>query len=185
MIHKSHKFKDNEELLQFITREIQKYIGVKDTTKILYRYNRMTIDELAQEVNMKLLRTVGDVMNKRYVRQSVVFVCIDFYRLKADDCPQGGLEYLDDFDNGNNTSASKRMTYKTTENLEAPEDNTPERLMQIDRFKGRDLEVILLMLEGYRNPEIREILGIPKMTYYTLLKKLHNQYSLEALDLEA
>ena len=168
MPYRSHKFKDNQELLEFIIVEIKKYVGVLDTTKILYRYNRMTIEELAQEVNMKLLRTVGDHMNKKYVRQAVVFVCIDFYRLKGDDCPSAPIDNED----------------KNTDILEAPEDLMPERLMQMDRFQGRDKEVILLMLEGYRNPEIREILGIPKMTYYTLLKRMNLKYNLEAVMLQ-
>ena len=32
------------------------------------------------------------------------------------------------------------------------------------------------MMEGHRNPEIREILKIPKMTYYTVLNQLKIKY---------
>ena len=153
----SYKFKDDKELLEFIAVEVKKYTGAKERDKILFSYNRMTVDELAQEVFIKLLRTVSS-KNKKYIRQAVIYVCIDFYRLKADIDPQG----LED----------------SPENLEAPKDLMPERLMQLSRFSGRELEVILRMLDGQRNPEIREAMKIPKMTYYTLLKRLESTYAL-------
>ena len=48
---------------------------------------------------------------------------------------------------------------------------------------NKELQVITLLLEGRRNPEVREILQIPKMTYYTLLKRLRIKYIDNGIDL--
>lgn len=153
----SYKFKDPQELLDFIKKEIRNYIGKYDDNVILYRYNRMTIDELAQEVYIKLLRTAGHEVNKKYVRQSVIYVCIDYYRLASDQDPVGDLE--------NCKSMVCRDSLKET-----------ERLLQLKKFSEKEIKIISLLLEGYRNPEIREILKMPKMTYYTSLKRLRESY---------
>ena len=96
-------------------------------------------------------------MNKSYVRQAVVFVCIDEYRK------------ISDLDNPEPSSPDL-----TLEHEEVFQD--VERLMSLDIFEPKELTVMLKLMEGLRNPEVREDLGIPKMTYYTLLKKLKLKY---------
>jgi DNA-directed RNA polymerase specialized sigma24 family protein len=119
----------------------------------------MTIEELTQEVYLKLLRTVQEEgkMNKSYVRQAVVFVCIDEYRK------------ISDLDNPEPLSPDTPIDHE-----EVFQD--VERLMSLDIFEPKELTVMLKLMEGLRNPEVREDLGIPKMTYYTLLKKLKLKY---------
>lgn len=158
----SYKFKSDEELHKFIMKSIKAYTGYQDG-QILFRYNRMTVEELAQEVFIKLLRTVGD-MNKKYVRQAVVFVCIDAYRKNTEQCP------VDPWEDGEVFNEKEYIV------LKAPEDPMPERLMQLHKFTERELEVVMLLLEGKRNPEIRNELDIPKMTYYTLLNRIKEKY---------
>jgi DNA-directed RNA polymerase specialized sigma24 family protein len=172
---KSHKFKDDLEVLEFIKWEVRKYTGCyKDDNKVLFAYNRLTVEELAQEVYVKLLRTVSTKgLNKKYVRQAVVFTCIDEYRrFRVYDYP-GSLEELEEQESPQERiEVSKEDTYGLT-----------ERLMQLDIFTDRELEVVLLLMEGHRNPEVRDLLSIPKMTYYTLLKRIRAKY-IETCSLE-
>lgn len=151
----SHIFKSDKELMEFIQKEVMKYVGCYDPTKVLFSYNRLTVEELSQEVMVRLLRSVDQEFNKKYVRQAVMYVCIDEYRrFRLHDLP---------------------------EDLEEPETDGEEfelveRLMQVDRFTPQELKVIELLMLGHRNPEIREILKIPKMTYYTLLNRIKSKY---------
>lgn len=172
MKYKSHKFQSEVEFLEFIQLAVQDYVGVQDTQRILYNYDRMTVEELAQEVSLKLLRTVelGEC-NKSYVRQAVMWLCIGRYRKMTDECSESPEE-LDDLE-GIASPQDKLVTQ---------EDVLPERLMQLDKFTERELKVVMLMLEGKRNPEIRETLGIPKMTYYTLIKNLYLDYALASVE---
>ena len=156
---RSHILSDKE-LLDFILREVKKYTGCSDTTRVLYSYNRLTIEELAQEVYLKILRTVAEV-NKSYVRQTVMFVCIDEYRKWTE---------LDSSYSEEETEDSE--TFKET-----------ERLMTLGIFEPKELDIVLGLMEGKRNPEIREELGIPKMSYYTMLKRIKLKY-LEAEELK-
>ncbi len=173
----SYKFKDDQELLGFILSEVKKYTGCYYEHKVLYSYNRLTVEELAQEVFLKILRSVNSrELNKSYVRQAVVFVCIDEYRrYRLNDMPttKQGL-------------GSEEFDVNFQENLETPqayEFELTERLMNLKMFEAKELEVVMLLIEGKRNPEVRKELNIPKMTYYTLLKRLRRKY-IEAMDLE-
>lgn len=156
----SYRFESPEELLEFIIWEVKKYTGCKDLEKVLFSYNRLTVEELAQEVYVKLLRTVKpEGFNKSFVRQAVVYVCIDEYR--------------------------RFRLYDTSpdaqENLEVEQDEVfkeTERLRHLEIFTGRELQVIELLMLGHKNLEVREILGIPNMTYYSLLKRLREKYTL-------
>lgn len=160
----SYIFTDDKELLDFIIWEVKKYTGCTELSKVLFTYNRLTVEELAQEVYVKLLRTVSPMgFNKSFVRQAVVFVCIDEYRrFRIYDVPRS-------------TTDPEDWEPNAQEALEITEEETyglTERLMQLDLFTDRELSVVLLLIEGHRNPVIRDTLGIPKMTYYTLLKRI-------------
>lgn len=158
----SHVFKDQAELLRFVVKEIRGYTGNYNLTKVMFKYNRLTIEEIAQEVIIRLLRTVGPV-NKKYVRQAVVFTCIDCYRKTTEYCPSDEEKEPE---------------------LKSPEDPMPERLMQLHKFSEKELQVVMMLLEGRRNPEIREILDIPKVSYYTLLNRIKNKYSNDSEPME-
>lgn len=169
----SHKFKDDLEVLEFIKWEVRKYTGCyKDDNKVLFAYNRLTVEELAQEVYLKLLRSVSPKgLNKKYVRQAVVFVCIDEYRrFRVYDYPEGPEEL---------ESPQERLEVEAQEVY-----GLTERLMQLDIFTEKELSVILLLMEGHRNPAVRKILDIPKMTYYTLLNRIKSKYIENNLVLE-
>lgn len=155
----SYIFEDERELLDFIIWEVKKYTGCNDLSRVLFAYNRLTVEELAQEVYLKLLKTVSSGMNKSYVRQAVVFVCIDEYRRYRL------------YDNPN-----AQESQDTLESCEAEVYQETERLRHLRIFSERELEVMELLLLGHRNPEVREILKIPKMSYYTLLNRIKLKY---------
>jgi len=123
----------------------------------------MTITELAGDVFIKVLRS-SKIANKAYIRQAVMFVCIDNYRKQSDICESVVNKYNRDREQDKVLSTSE-CQYQLV-----------DRLMTLKIFEPRELQVIELMMEGYRNPEIREILKIPKMTYYTLLNNLKLKY---------
>lgn len=168
----SYKFKGPEEILEFIQKEVMKYTGCFSLSQVLYSYNRLTVEELAMEVYLKLLRSVNDKqLNKAYVRQAVVFVCIDEYRRYRLVDPKPVL--YDGEEEGDDSYCDRQL------NLEADETynfELTERLMNLKLFEPKELEVVLLLMEGKRNPEIRKELDIPKMTYYTLLSRLRRKY---------
>lgn len=161
---RSHQFKEPKELLKFITNEIFKYIGVRDSKVILRKYNRLTVEELAMEVYIKLLRSSKEY-NKSYIRQAVIYVCIDEYRKNTEVDP-----LVNKYDS------------KVTEAEKRADDNVEyqfplmDRLLHLRIFNKRELEVIKLMMEGYRNNEVRDILKIPKVTYYTVLNNIKIKY---------
>lgn len=154
---KSYSFKGPEEILEFIQKEVMKYTGCFVPDRIMYGYNRMTVEEVTHEVYIKILRSVNKDINKSYVRQAVVFVCLDLYRKQVeDDGP------------------------KDPKDLEISEEEVfdeMERLMQLHKFTPKELRVVELLLEGKRNPEVRKELKIPKMSYYTLLNKIKSLYT--------
>ena len=159
--NRSHTFEDPIEMLAFIKRAVSKYIGVGTTKRILRSYNRLTLDELSMAVFIKVYRSTK-VANKAFIRQAVIYVCIDEYRKNTECCPLEPKEA---------TMANEQ------ELLEAPEElSFHERLMTLKIFSGTELAIIELMIEGHRNPEIREILKIPKMTYYTVLNQIKIKY---------
>ena len=90
-----------------------------------------------------------------------MFVCIDEYRKWTE---------LDSSYSEEETEDSE--TFKET-----------ERIMTLGIFEPKELSIILGLMEGKRNPEIREELGIPKMSYYTMLKRIKLKY-LEASELQ-
>lgn len=156
-MHKSYRFKDDNDLMDFIQKEVRKYTGqYSDDNRVLFAYNRLTVEELSQEVALRLLRAVTpDGPNKTYVRQAVIYVCIDEYRrYRVYDLPSNSPE----------------------EQLEDDTLVATERVMQLKIFNPKELEVVKLLMEGHRNPQVREILKIPKMTYYTLLARIKVKY---------
>jgi len=169
----SYIFKTDQDLINFINKEVKKYVGKYNTNQILYSYNRMTIEELSQEVFLKLLRTVQEdgLMNKSYVRRAVMMVCIDEYR-RTTDSDQVFDVYSTDSDEGNTYSPADELLITQEEVYQ-----DVERMLSLDIFEPKELKVMLKLMEGLRNPEVREELGIPKMTYYTLLNKLKLKYT--------
>lgn len=163
---RSYIFEDQEELMSFITKEVMKYIGHWDRSEIIYKYNRMTIDELAMEVYIKILRSTK-IVNKAFVRQAVIYVCIDEYRKTTEIC---GCK-LESSNEEGESYTKKEGLLKTEGDLELV-----ERLMTLKIFEPRELEVISAMMEGKRNPEIRKELKIPKLTYYSMLHTMKLKY---------
>ena len=167
-----YKFKDELEVLQYVIQEVKRYTGAKSLSQVLYSYNRLTVEELGQEVYVKILRSVQpEGLSKTYIRQAVIFVCIDEYRR---------YRLVDPIE----TSSDSEESIDREDLLESPETygfELTERLMNLEMFEPKELEVILLLIEGKRNPEIREELNIPKMSYYTLLNRLKRKYT-EILD---
>ena len=51
-----------------------------------------------------------------------------------------------------------------------------ERDRDCKQFTEKERRVIKKLREGLRNPEVREELKIPKMTYYTLLNRIKQKY---------
>lgn len=145
----------NRETLKDIEREVMKFTGCFNKDKVLWAYNRLTVEELTNEVAIKIIRSTNEV-NKSYIRKAVMFTCIDIYR-KMSDYDESYSEQCEPEDDGG---------------LEFQ-----ERLMTLKIFEPRELKIVLLMLEGKRNPEIRKELGIPKMTYYSILKRLRVKYT--------
>lgn len=179
MDKRSHIFNDTEELLEFINREVMKYTGCTQSDKILFSYNRMTVEEIAQEVVLKILRSHNDEgINKSYVRQAVVYVCIDIYRKTSDICP-GISRFSNHLSNGvtYTSTAGEGIPLPSQLANEVPEYELIERLLNLKMFEPKELEVIILLMEGKRNPEIRQELNIPKMSYYTLLNRIKSKYS--------
>lgn len=165
----SHVFQSPVEILQFINREVMKYTGCFDKTRVLYSYNRMTTEELGMEVYLKILKSVQTKgLNKTYIRQAVMFICIDEYRRKSDhDTSEkfSGTQMNEPLSSNGQGYVSAEETFGLT-----------ERLMALKIFEPKERAVVLLLIEGKRNPEVREELGIPKMSYYTLLKRIKNKY---------
>lgn len=170
---RSHKFEEPKELLKFITNEIFKYIGIRDSKVILRKYNRLTVEELAMEVYLKLLRSSKEY-NKSYIRQAVIYVCIDEYRKNTEVDPL--INKYDDKTSENEQKADGNVEYQFP---------MMDRLLQLKLFDKRELSVIQLMMEGYRNNEIREILKIPKVTYYGIINRIKIKYIDWEEDLEA
>jgi DNA-directed RNA polymerase specialized sigma24 family protein len=143
-----------KEEVKFIQREVMKYTGCYQLNQILYSYDRLTVEELAQDVILRLLRSPVETMNKTYIRKAIMFHCIERYR-KISDYDEVPLEHLED-----------------------PQDafEFQERLMTLKIFDPRELLIIGKLMEGYKNSEIRKDLGIPKMTYYATLKRIRKKY---------
>lgn len=164
------------ELLETIKKEIKKYTNHWEETKILYRYNKMTIEEIAQEVFIKILRSVGKELTKSYIRQAVIFVCIDLYRKRV-EVEESRMVYSRDSkyieDLYDDLDLKDSILKIEAEDVY----RQAERELQLKQFTPKELKVIQKLMEGCRNPEIRESLGIPKMTYYTLLKKIKELYT--------
>lgn len=146
----SHYFEPTSDLLPFVITEIKKYIGKTDSQQVVARYNRMTVEELAQEVIAKIWKTTSEQVNKSYVRNTLKTVCIDMYRKHSDKDQQINESVL-----------TQDQVYKET-----------ERDLQMRRFHLRDLEIIKYMRQGYKHREIMKLMGLPKMTYYTSLNRL-------------
>ncbi len=170
---RSHKFENPKELLKFITFEIFKYIGVKDSKTVLRSYNRLTVEELAMEVYIKLLRSSKEY-NKAYIRQAVIYVCIDEYRKNTEADPTV-------WQNDKGESQAEKLSDDEVD-YQFP---LMDRLIQMKVFEPRELQVISMMMEGRRNNEIRETLAIPKVTYYTLINNIKIKYIDWEEDLEA
>lgn len=141
--------------LEFIEREVMKYTGCYVKDRILYGYNRMTVEELVQEVALRLLRAPVEEMNKSYIRTAIMFTCIDAYRKAVED-DSDDLQELED------PREDKELV---------------ERLKTLEIFSHKELKVILMLMEGYRNPDIQQALGIPKRSYYTLLNRIKKNFT--------
>jgi len=119
----------------------------------------MTPEELAQEVIIKLLRSVEDPVkgiNKSYIRRCISFTCIDIYRRISEHDP---------------VESDDPVITDDELFIEA------ERQLQMKMFDKRELSIVKLLLEGKTNPEIREELGIYRTTYFLIIKQMKLKYT--------
>lgn len=146
-----------QETLNYILKETMKYTGCFDTQKVLYSYDRMTVEELAQEVALKVLRAPEEDLKRTYIRTAVMFVCIDRYRKISEYDSSQEEEQLED------TSDDPKVMV--------------DRLKMLDMFTEQELEVMLMLIEGHSNSKIFEILDIPHRTYYNILNRLREKHT--------
>lgn len=155
-----YRFSFDQELIAFTVLEVMSYTGKYTLDSILYAYNRMTVEELAQEVIVKLHRSVTDYMNKSYVRNAVRMVCIDEYRRNRDVCPRVAKTY-------DGESLEPLEIEATTDSF-----RDVERDLMMSSFSPKEKKVITQLRRGARNGETLRGLEIPKMSYYNLLNKM-------------
>ncbi|WGH49984.1 hypothetical protein [Pseudoalteromonas phage vB_PtuP_Slicky01] len=163
-MREEHLFRFDNELIKYIKKEILKYVNEGNPNKVLYNYDRMTVEELTQETLLKLHRSTDPedpVMNKAFVRRCSRFVCIDAYRRRMDVIDRHVVSVDDEQDIEDRLFLDEEEAFRDV-----------NRDLMLENYVGRDKEVLLKLIEGYKNGETLESLGIPRMTYYTLLKKL-------------
>ena len=162
----SHEFKDLNEVIKFINAEVKSYLNKYNSQQIVFAYNRMTSEELSQEVIIKLLRSVEDPVkgiNKSYIRRCITFTCIDIYRKISEHDP-----------------VERDDPVITEEDLFMD----VERELQMKVFDKRELSIVKLLLEGSTNPDIREILGISRTVYFKIIKEMKIKYT-NLIDIES
>ncbi len=167
-MNEEHLFNYDNELVSYTRKEIMKYVNEYNPERVLYHYNRMTINELTQEVLLKVFKSNQGKINKAYVRKAIMCVCIDNYR-RTSDLDLGIVT-------GNDISdecVQLEDLYLTID------DNTLfesiHLLSELKHFEGKELDIFSLALQGFRGQEIFTKLGIPHRTYYTLLASLRDK----------
>lgn len=169
-MNKSIEFDFDNNLIIFIKKEVMKYLSIYDNKKVLYAYNRMTVEEIAQEVVLKLYKSVaGDKVNKTYIRRAISFVCIDLYRKNTDQDPIRFQQDLSD----------PTEDIDITESLlsQSEEETFGDTDIDIifEQYRGIELKILLLIREGYSNKEIFEKLNMPKVNFYTLMQSFNRK----------
>ena len=166
----SHYFKTVDSLLEFIDRETKRFIGVYESKMVLYSYNRMTVEELVQEVFIKIFKTVDwKGVNKTYIRNCVRTVCIDKYRKMCEVDPRESMGILDE---------DEEISFETLELLVSEEDTFRDtiRLRDLKAFENRERDVLEHLLCHCSNRETYELLGISKMTFYRTINKILKEH---------
>lgn len=168
-MNKEHLFLYNQELIDYIKKEIMKYINIFTQDKVLYNYNRMTVEELTQDTLLKVWKSVGrdKTINKAFVRSAARHVCIDAWRKKTDiDLDVLVVDNEEDIDKETKVYNSLLMSLD-------PEDiyRDSERELVLKHFQDKDLKILLKLIEGYNSTETLESIGVSRSNYYHLVKK--------------
>lgn len=166
-MNKEYLFNFDNDLVKYVKKEVMKYLNEFNDNRVLYHYDRMTVNELTQEVLLKLFKSNQGKINKSYIRKNIMSVCIDSYRKNSD---------LDlDVIVGSSYRDNDDLTCLEDLFLSVDDDTLFESIYlesELKHFEGRELQIFLKALEGLKGQEIFQALNIPHRTYYTLLKKL-------------
>jgi len=168
-MNQEHLFNFDNDLVKYTTREVLKYINESNSNKILYHYNRMTANEITQEVLLKVFKSNQGKVNKAYIRKAIRFVCIDQYR-KQRDLDLNVVVGSDNYDEDEDVTVDKHLDN---------DPNEPDPLFKLisltDNLKYLtpvEKEIYLKALGGDKGKDIYEELGIPHRSFYNILNKI-------------
>lgn len=172
-MNEEYLFNFDNDLVEYTQKEIMKYINEYNPERVLYSYNRMTVNELTQEVLLKVFRSNNGKINKAYIRKAIRCVCIDQYR-KTSECDLDVIIKQSLLNSFSNESFDSELA---VDELLSELDYDPlfeivNLISELKHFDGVEKEIFVKALQGLKGQEIFKDLNIPHRTYYTLLSRL-------------
>lgn len=161
-MNEEYLFNFDNELVNYVNREVKRYINKGIEGNIIYSYNRMTIEEITQECLLKLIRSNNGNINKAYVRKVIRHTCIDLYR-KSRDVDLDFFVQHPELD-------TEDLEISSISHDEVFEDVILES--ELKNYEPLQQDIIILKLQGYSNVEIKDMLGIAHDTFYRYLRKI-------------